>query len=273
MSSPKKASINDNICRQHTHVAYSSVDDAAHLMQHFGTNALLASKETYRIIPIHSDDWPFLGHHWKRQVYINCQLPFGLASATAIFSAVGEALEWVLRQRGAQAVIHYLDDFLLVWSSGTDDCQRALSITLIMLGVSLAADKTTQIASEPPSSCNQSFSAGKCTVCHQSPDGARADSPCQRGGPYRAGMVGLANCNWTGTSVHQFLLLRQPNHHMYTDASGTWGCDAWSLPHWLQIQWSTKTSLPSIALKELFPVVIATAVWGPFWTGKLILCH
>ena len=42
MSSPKKASINDNIRRQHTHVAYSSVEDAAHLMQHFGTNTLLA---------------------------------------------------------------------------------------------------------------------------------------------------------------------------------------------------------------------------------------
>ena len=28
-----------------------------------------------------------------------------------------------------------------------------------------------------------------------------------------------------------------------------------------------------IALKDLFPIVIATAVWGPFWTGKLILCH
>ena len=76
MSSPKKASINDNIRRQHTHVAYSSVEDAAHLMQHFGTNMLLAKidvKEAYRIIPIHPDDWPFLGLHWKGQVYIEAR--------------------------------------------------------------------------------------------------------------------------------------------------------------------------------------------------------
>ena len=33
MASPNKASINDNIRRQHTHVAYSSVEDAAHLKQ------------------------------------------------------------------------------------------------------------------------------------------------------------------------------------------------------------------------------------------------
>ena len=32
--------------------------------------------------------------------------------------------------------------------------------------------------------------------------------------------------NWTGTSVHLFLLLRHPDHHLYTDASGTWGCSA-----------------------------------------------
>ena len=93
MSSPKNASINDNIRRQHTHVAYSSVEDAAHLMQHLGINALLAKidvKEAYRIIPIHSDDRPFLELNWNGQTYIDCQLPFGLASSPTIFSAVGE---------------------------------------------------------------------------------------------------------------------------------------------------------------------------------------
>ena len=73
--------------------------------------------------------------------------------------------------------------------------------------------------------------------------------------------------------MHQFLLLRHPDHHLCTNASGTWGCSAWSPPHWLQIQWSAETSLLIIALKELFPIVIATAVWGTAWRGKLILCH
>ena len=52
------------------------------------------------------------------------------------------------------------------------------------------------MTSGPPSSSNQSFSAGKgipeCTVCHQSPDGAGADLLCPPGGPCRAGVVGLA---------------------------------------------------------------------------------
>ena len=56
MSSPKNASTNNNIRRQFTHVAYSSVEDVAHLMQYLGTSSLLAKtdiNEAYRIIPIH----------------------------------------------------------------------------------------------------------------------------------------------------------------------------------------------------------------------------
>ena len=148
MSSPKNASVNGSIRRQFTHVAYSSVEDSAHLLQHLGTNAQLAKidvKEAYRIIPIHPEDRPFLGLCWRDQVYIDCQLPFSLASAPAIFSALGEALEWVLRQHGVQAVLHYLDDFLFVGSPGTEECQRALAITLGTceeLGVPLSRDKT-----------------------------------------------------------------------------------------------------------------------------------
>ena len=96
------------------------MEDAAHLMQHFGTNVLMAKiegvKEAYRIIPFHPDDCPFLGLHWKGQVHINYLLPFGLASAPAIFSAVGEVLKWALQQRGVRATVHYLDEFLFVGS-------------------------------------------------------------------------------------------------------------------------------------------------------------
>ena len=39
--------------------------------------------------------------------------------------------------------------------------------------------------------------------------------------------------NWPGISIHQILMLRQPDHHLYTDAAGSWGCGAWAQPHWL----------------------------------------
>ena len=332
MSSPKNASINDNIRRQHTHVAYSSVEDAAHLMQHLGINALLAKidvKEAYRIIPIHPEDRPFLGLNWNGQTYIDCQLPFGLASAPAIFSAVGEALEWVLRQRGVRAVVHYLDDFLFVGSPGTEECRRALAITLATceeLGVPLAPDKTegpsTSLAflgiKLNTATMTTSLPPAKLAMVHGMVKeflGARVVRDKHRfeslvGHLVHAtkvvplgkaflnalfatkalmvpGQIRRINSearaelawwdwlldNWTGASVHQFLLLRHPDHHMYTDASGSWGSSAWFLPHWFQIQWSAETPLPSIALKELSPIVMATAVWGPQWSGSLVLCH
>ena len=81
--------------------------------------------------------------------------------------------------------------------------------------------------------------------------------------------------SWSGSSVHQFLLLGDPDRHLFTDASGAWGCGAWSMPHWLQVAWPSRHHLSSIALKELVPVVLAAAVWGHQWGGggSFVLCH
>ena len=29
----------------------------------------------------------------------------------------------------------------------------------------------------------------------------------------------------------------------------------------------------SIAAKELLPIIVATAIWGPSWRGSTVLCH
>ena len=84
----------------------------------------------------------------------------------------------------------------------------------------------------------------------------------------------LLQCEkWSSTSASQFLLLEQPAHHLYTDASGSWGCGAWSLLHWLQTLWQGKLQGASIALKELVPVVLAAAVWDHHWTGSHVMRH
>ena len=92
--------------------------------------AKLDIKEAYRIVPIYPEDHQFLGVHWQGQVFVDCQLPFGLASAPAIFSAIGEVLEWILCQREVKAVIHYLDDFLFLGTPGSSKCQQYLATTL-----------------------------------------------------------------------------------------------------------------------------------------------
>ena len=96
MSSPHGASVNDNLRQNLTNIAFSSVDDATHLMHHLGPNTLLVKldiKGAYRLIPVHSNDRIFQGICWQDSIFVDCQLPFGLASAPAIFSALSEALE------------------------------------------------------------------------------------------------------------------------------------------------------------------------------------
>lgn len=86
-----------------------------HFVWHNAFMAKLDIYEVYRIVPIHPDDRRFLVVCGQGQVYVDCQLSFGLASAP-IFSVLGEASEWILRQRGVRAVIQYVDDFLVLGS-------------------------------------------------------------------------------------------------------------------------------------------------------------
>lgn len=83
----------------------------------------------------------------------------------------------------------------------------------------------------------------------------------------------LLQCEeWSGTSAGQFLLLEQPSDHLYTDASRSWGCGAWSLPHWLYVPWQDELQGAPI-LKELMPVVLAVVLWGWGWSGCYVMCH
>ena len=59
---------------------------------------------------------------------------------------------------------------------------------------------------------------------------------------------------------------------LVSDASGLWGCGAFSAPtgKWLQIRWPTWWREKSIAAKELLPIVVGATLWGKAWTGLQI---
>ena len=77
--------------------------------------------------------------------------------------------------------------------------------------------------------------------------------------------------NWGGTS---FFPLPTPASHVYSDASGTYGCGAVVDERcWLQSQWPTGWEDIDIATKELVPVVAAAALWGKLWGGQHIRFH
>ena len=72
-------------------------------------------KNAYRNIPVHVDDRRLLGMRWKGKYYVDLALSFGLRSAPAIFSSVGDVLQYILTNSvDSSSIGHYLDDFLSV---------------------------------------------------------------------------------------------------------------------------------------------------------------
>lgn len=117
LSSPSDHSISDGICPKRSSLSYTSVDHLAATILSEGQGSFMVKadiKEAYRMIPIHPQDQPSFGVKWENSVYIDRTLPFGLHSVPNIFSAVADAIQWILNQKGIVNIIHYLDDYILV---------------------------------------------------------------------------------------------------------------------------------------------------------------
>ena len=54
------------------------------------------------MVPVHPEDQHLLGVEWNGAVFIDKFLPFGLRSAPKIFSAVANALLWILTKKVSQ---------------------------------------------------------------------------------------------------------------------------------------------------------------------------
>ena len=76
---------------------------------------------------------------------------------------------------------------------------------------------------------------------------------------------------WNGVSLLQY---RHPLVHVFSDASGSFGCGA-VVPNgaWFNQEWPSCWSEKDISAKELIPIVLAAALWGPHWPGKQVLFH
>ena len=101
-------------------------------------------RSAYRLIPVHPCDHPLLCMCWRNRLFTDKALPFGLRSATKIFNAVADALEWVVKSRGAACVYHYLDDFIMLGEPDGVSCTRNLQLILEVcreLGVTVALEK------------------------------------------------------------------------------------------------------------------------------------
>ena len=75
---------------------------------------------------------------------------------------------------------------------------------------------------------------------------------------------------WNGLS-----LFRHTSHtgtadrYIQTDASGSWGCSGCLDTYWFQHAWSEEWTTINIMAKELVPIILCCAVWGPLITRRL----
>ena len=123
-------------------------DAAVRIITAMGPGVRLAKfniESAYRLIPVHPDDRPLLGMMWRDKLYVDTTLPFGLRSAPKLFSAVADALQWIMEHNGVPELLHYLDDFLIFGVPDSLECQQALEKALqlcLKLGVPVAKSKT-----------------------------------------------------------------------------------------------------------------------------------
>ena len=148
ISSPHGQSVNDGIEPHLCTVEYLRMDEVLGCIAASGRGTQLAKMDiasAYRMVPVHPDDRPLLAVQWAGQVFFDTRLPFGLKSAPKIFTAVADALQWVMkRQEGVSWVAHYLDDYITMGPPGADTCAanlEAMLATCARLGVPTAPGK------------------------------------------------------------------------------------------------------------------------------------
>ena len=78
---------------------------------------------------------------------------------------------------------------------------------------------------------------------------------------------------WNGTSMLYAYKKANPQMHVFSDASGRWGCGAYMNDLWFQFEWPPEMLDCHISSKEMIPIVMAAMVWGSMWEGLSVRFH
>ena len=147
LSHPTGHSVNDGIPKPLCSLSYITVDSAIAEIMKLGRGTLLAKvdiKSALLLLLVHPADRHLLAMKWNTHIFIDTCLPFGLRSAPKLFNVLADFLSWILEQKGACPLLHYLDDFLLVAPPKSSACSNNLQVILEVcshLGIPLAREK------------------------------------------------------------------------------------------------------------------------------------
>jgi len=217
------------------------------------------------MVPVHSDYKHLLGINWNGQVAI-LTLHSHLVHAV-IFTALADGLQWVLQQWGVSYVTHYLDDFITLGPSNSDQCFKNLHIIIKTCkgsGIPLAPHKSVGLTT-----CwyrNRYCHKGACTrealefLLGQLNHACSVVSP---GGSFigrlnqllteakhkhqdfiRINKEARSDIRWWHTFIESWngvSILRQhnrahPDHKMWTDTARSLGAGAFWKSEWFQLK-------------------------------------
>ena len=102
------------------------------------------------------------------------------------------------------------------------------------------------------------------------PCASRGHHHVRLNGEFRADLRWWATfaAHWNGVAIVP--CMSEPAFSVTSDASGNWGCGAWSGSSWFQFEWPPDARDRSISFKELFAGLLAAAVWGKRWGGSRV---
>ena len=123
LSSPHGHIVNDGIEKELASLTYVSVDEVVQKVLRY-----IVSKNGYKAgaqkRPSSPEDLRLLGMCWEGSTYIDAMLPFGLRSAPLIFSAVVDAVAWIMSQHVVSWLDQYIDDLISAGCPSTTECAR-----------------------------------------------------------------------------------------------------------------------------------------------------
>ena len=329
LSAPQGHSVNEGISKELCTCHYTSVDQAAEQIVRWGKGTLMAKmdiKQAYRNIPIAAEDRHLLGFQWNGNIFIDKVLPFGLRSAPFIFTAVADALTWIMTSQGVTWAVHYIDDFLTLGRPHSEECQNnkeLMESICTLAGLPLEPEKsqgpTTRLTFLGIEMDSEEgvlrLPPDKLRALREALQAWRGKKACRKrdllsligslshackvvraGRAFLRRLIDLSASAkeldhfirlnqearsdiewwasfvepWNGISLINSVTTVQPQITVTSDASGSWGCGAFWGTRWFQMEWDGLLFAAHIAIKEMVPVVIASAIWGREWEGKSI---
>lgn len=99
----------------------------------------------YRMTPVHPSQQHMLCIFWRGKVYIDCAVPFGLASSAGVFGSVADMIIAIYRQHGF-CVIKWVDNFLAILLLHQSWSEADFMHLTEVLGVPWSPKKTRPLA-------------------------------------------------------------------------------------------------------------------------------